>query len=190
MPLGHGNPLGAAACHGIGVLRAEGWAGVPTGPGLYRWFFPQSVRNQISTPCGGFGSVQLLQCPHTYGCLYIGVASNLRERVKWHAEQALRQSALRSGALSTFRFTLLALTGFPYDAAGERSLNVLMDQLHMQWWEMDKPQAEGIESAELCGCRDHYPLNIDKNHCAAVRAFVGYLSARRSGYKRRYVVSP
>ncbi len=42
-------------------------------------------------------------------CFLLREAANLAERVAWHAEQDLTVSALRSGLLSTFRLTLLAL---------------------------------------------------------------------------------
>ena len=90
--------------------------------------------------------------------MYVGIAKNLNERVRWHAEQPLKQSALRSGFISTFRKTLLALNGIDY-ATGFDRINDFMDDLDIAWrTTISREAACEIEEGELNG-DFHYPLN-------------------------------
>ena len=69
-------------------------------------------------------------------CLYHGYTSNLKKRIVWHSAQKLRQSNLKHGTLSTFRFTLLSLLELNYSDA-EEALNNFMDSLEISWQAFD-----------------------------------------------------
>jgi hypothetical protein len=93
--------------HRLDELRAGQWRDVPDTPGVYWWYFPPDylANFQIDMHCGT-GPLRLLRANEGRVCLYHGMATSLRQRVAWHSEQELTDSALRSGFLSTFRFTL------------------------------------------------------------------------------------
>jgi hypothetical protein len=114
------------------------------------------------------------------------MAKSLRERVRWHSEQKLSDSALRSGFLSTFRFTLLALTGYNYSVECNQ-IDQFMDGLAISW----KPattvvEAHAAESAEIRG-QFHYPLNLSGNARKELIAFHRYLKSLRRQYKQRHL---
>ena len=90
------------------------------------------------------------------------MAKSLAERVEWHAAQTLGLSALRSGFLSTFRLTLLALNGFDY-LRGTAEIDAFMNELEVEWRVFATEEAAlAAEAAELAG-PFHYPLNIRDN---------------------------
>ena len=114
------------------------------------------------------------------------MAANLAERVAWHAEQNLTAGALRSGFLSTFRLTLLALNGFEY-IAGRQEIDRFMDELFLAWVQAhSRTEAAAIESSELSG-EFQYPLNISHNPCVELKQYIRFLSNVRKNYKRRYL---
>jgi hypothetical protein len=105
----------------------------------------------------------------------------------WHSAQKLTLSNLRSGFLSTFRLTLLALTQLPYDNKGAQKLNQFMDTLSVAWSPTKSyDDAEAIEFQELNGSF-HYLLNISGNRCQELAKYREFLSGRRGAYKRRYL---
>ncbi len=173
--------------HRIDELRAYRWSDVPDQPGVYWWYFPQSCldRFQITKRCGADG-LCLRRAAERKVCLYHGMATSLRQRVAWHSEQELTLSALRSGFLSTFRFTLLALNGYDY-SAGAKEIDRFMDQLAISW----KLLATAIEAksaeAEEIGGRFFYPLNLQGNHRPELANFHQYLKSARAAYKVRYL---
>ena len=106
----------------------------------------------------------------------------MRQRIKWHAEQPLRQSALRSGFISTFRKTLLALNEIEY-ATGFEKINQFMDGLDLHWQVTPSlDAAKALETEELAGGY-RFPLNIQGNKHAALKPFIRYLKQRRKEYK-------
>ena len=115
-----------------------------------------------------------------------GIAKNLRERIKWHAEQRLSQSALRSQALSTLRFSLIALAKLNYNS-GDAEINRLMDELDVSWISTQgKPEAKTIESSQLSG-DFNCALNIRGNHHVETARFTKYLKEQRKAYRRQYL---
>jgi hypothetical protein len=114
------------------------------------------------------------------------MATSLAERVKWHAAQKLAMSALTSGFLSTFRFTLLALNDIDY-SAGEREIDAFMDSLDVEW--VPYPAVADAVTAEtqelLVG--PHYPLNIQNNCKPELANYTRYLKSVRKAYKERYM---
>jgi hypothetical protein len=116
------------------------------------------------------------------------MANDLAERVEWHAAQRLTLSSLRSGFLSTFRFTLLALNDFDY-LQGAGQIDGFFDGLSVAWFAATtREEAEEMERVELQG-EYHYPLNIQGNRRPELRAFVRHLKSSRSAYKRRFVAA-
>jgi hypothetical protein len=119
-------------------------------------------------------------------CLYQGMANNLAERVKWHAAQKLTLNNLRSGYLSTFRLTLLALNGFDYAMGAER-VDRFFDELSISWQTTEtRDEASIVERAGFEGPH-HYPLNIAGNKSAELRSYTRHLKAIRSGYRRLFL---
>ncbi len=115
-------------------------------------------------------------------CLYHGLAKNLAQRIAWHADQKLSPSSLKSGFLSTFRFTLLALNDFPY-LNGSGEINGYFDNLFVSWQETESRQeAQALERSELRRGY-HYPLNILGNKHPELAPFVRFLQSKRKAYK-------
>jgi len=171
----------------ITPLRTRSWADVPTSAGAYRWYFPAECLEtlKIAAYCD-LDRLNLHQTDDGMVGLYFGIASNLSQRVKWHSAQALRLSALSSGFLSTYRFSLLALTETDYFTGGDQ-INQFMDKLKISWVKTSsKDEAKLIEDAEL-NSNYHYPINIQGNHKPEVAQFIQYLKLLRRNYKRRYL---
>ena len=172
--------------HSIERLRESNWTRIPDGPGVYWWYFskPHLESLEIAHHCVPAG----LRLRRANGrlCLYVGITERLRQRIKWHAAQHLTQSALRSGMLSTLRFSLLALARFDYNS-GDAEINSLMDELDISWISTrGKPEARSIESSELQG-DFHFPLNIQGNHRLETVDFVKYLRSRRKTYRKQHL---
>jgi hypothetical protein len=169
----------------VQYIRASRWSAVPTAPGVYWWYFPEGCLDLfcIRELCD-FTSLKLRRSTTGKVCLYHGMATSLRERIRWHSAQKLAMSALRSGFLSTFRLTLLALNDFDYDA-GEGEINSFMDELEVEWRTHETvAEAEAAEAAELSGVF-HYPLNIQSNRKPELARFTRYLQDTRRSYRAR-----
>lgn len=177
----------ASSPRSISELRAARWHDVPERPGVYWWYFPQLwvERFQIARHCRA-GSLSLRQSAEGNVCLYHGISKCLRQRVAWHAEQKLTRSALRTGFLSTFRLSLLALTGFDFETGGIE-IDHFMDGLAISW-QVTATRGEGraVETAELGG-GFHYPLNLQGNAHAELASFHQYLKSMRKSYRLRYL---
>ena len=171
----------------VSTLRARRWIDLPSGPGVYWWYFSRTDLDRFRI--AEFCEVNLLRLRHSEGgklCFYCGMAANLAERVAWHAEQDLTFGALRSGFLSTFRLTLLALNGFEY-IPGSREIDRFMDELFLAWVKAaSRTEAAAIELSELSG-EFQYPLNIRHNKCVHLKTYTRVLSNIRKDYKRRHL---
>lgn len=154
---------------------------------MYWWYFPGSALDQLGiAELSDVSKLRFRYAPDGKVCLYHGMAKNLADRVKWHAAQKLTLSALQSGFLSTFRFTLLALNNFDY-LQGEKQIDNFFDGLSVAWrTATTRHEAEEMERAELQGDY-HYPLNIQGNREPELDAFLRHLKLMRSAYKRRFV---
>lgn len=171
----------------VGQLRSGAWKTVPTQSGIYWWYFPKAclARFGINDHCD-VPSLRLRSNSDDQVCLYVGMAKSLRERMKWHAEQPLTQSSLRSGFLSTFRKTLLALTDTDYET-GFDTINAFMDGLEVTWLATaNLRSAKELEDAELDGTF-HYPLNIQGNNDPLLKPYVGFLKRQRKEYVDRHL---
>lgn len=171
-------------------IRAARWSTVSTKPGVYWWYFPRECIDgfRIAEICN-LNALQLRPSPDgSKVCLYHGMATSLAERVKWHAAQKLAIGALRSGFLSTFRFTLLALNDFDY-LTGEREIDAFMDLLDIEWMPFPTvADAAAAEARELLG-GPHYPLNIQSNRRPELVAYTRHLKSIRKEYKAKYVAA-
>lgn len=171
----------------LSALRVTAWSDLPSSPGVYWWYFPRTALDHLRiAELSDVSKLRFRCAPDGKVCLYHGMANNLAERVEWHAAQKLTLSALRSGFLSTFRFTLLALNDFDY-LQGAKQIDGFFDGLSVAWRAATtRHEAEEMERAELQGDY-HYPLNIQGNRCPELGAFLLHLKSTRSAYKRRFV---
>jgi GIY-YIG catalytic domain-containing protein len=168
-------------------LRRARWATVPTSPGVYWWFFPEECLQRFRIPdfCP-LGNLRLRRSQAGNVCLYHGMATNLADRVKWHAAQKLAVSALRSGFLSTLRLTLLALNDFDY-LAGENEIDAFMDVLEIEWAPFAAvADAAAAEAQELL-VGPNYPLNIQGNRRPELANYTRYLKSVRKAYRAKYL---
>lgn len=184
----HANNVTPTAPQAVSVLREHRWADLPSRPGVYWWNFPESNLDRFRIPefCQ-MDKLRLRRAQDGKLCLYHGIATSLAQRAAWHAAQPLTMSSLKSGFLSTFRFTLLALTGFDY-LAGQQDIDRFMDKLSLSWMEtVSLAEASDIEASELMGGY-HYPLNIQNNHHSELTGYIRFLKLVRKTYKQRYLL--
>jgi len=171
-------------------LRAAGWSGIPSSPGVYWWYFPRTALDdlRISQFCDT-SRLRLRTLPDGEVCLYHGMANNLSQRVEWHAAQKLTLGSLNSGFLSTFRFTLLALNDFDY-WQGEERIDDYFDGLSVAWQATSaRQEAEELERTELGG-EYHFPLNIQGNRGPELEGYLRHLKSARKAYKQRFLQNP
>jgi len=171
----------------LGTLRSNGWKNLPSQSGIYWWYFPpECVHSFRVTEYCDEQSLNLRMAADGKFCLYVGVAKSLKERMKWHAEQPLKQSALRSGFLSTFRKTLLVLNQIDY-ATGFDPINQFMDGLDVAWLTTGNiDEAKESEAVELTG-DFHFPLNIQGNRHAVLKPFIQFLKQQRKSYVAQFL---
>ena len=170
----------------LSALRAAGWSGLPSSPGVYWWYFPQTAISQLRiAELSDTSRLRLRYAPDDKVCLYHGMANNLAERVKWHAAQKLTLGSLKSGFLSTFRLSLLALNDFDY-LQGAGQIDEFFDGLSIDWRATTtREQAETMERTELQG-EYHYPLNIQGNRKPELQTFIRHLKSSRIAYRQRF----
>lgn len=178
-----------AAPHSLAALRRRNWSDLPTSPGVYWWYFLREELDHFRIAAhSAITSLNLRVSDDGRVCLYHGMARNLAQRIKWHAAQPLEPSALRSGFLSTFRLSLLALNRFEY-LRESKLIDQYIDRLSLVWLATDTVEAaRTMEHDELCGAF-HYPLNIQGNRRVETKAYVGYLKGLRKDYRARYLTS-
>jgi hypothetical protein len=170
----------------LSSFRAAKWSTIPTTPGVYWWYFPLDDLDRlgISKHCD-VSQLRLRQAPDGKVCLYHGMANNLAERVGWHAAQKLGLSSLRSGFLSTFRLSLLALNDYDY-FGGDDKINAYFDRLSVAYQSAaTREDAEAIEHEEFNG-GFHFPINLMGNRRPELVAFRGHLKSLRRAYKSRF----
>ena len=187
IPNGHCKGIISPVPQSVFTLRARRWTDLPATPGVYWWYFSERDldRFRISEYCQ-MAKLRLRRSQDGKLCLYHGMATNLAQRTAWHAEQKLTLGALKSGFLSTFRFTLLALNDFDY-LAGRQEIDRFIDGLSLSWMPArSRAEAEAIEQLELTG-EFHYPLNIKHNQSVELTKYIRFLGSIRKAYKRRYL---
>lgn len=172
----------------ISILRQSQWSGVPSSPGVYWWYFPRYTLDnfRIAELCDAT-RLRLRYAGDGKVCLYHGMAKDVAQRIAWHAAQKLTVNTLRSGFLSTFRFSLLALNDFDY-LKGAEQIDGFFDGLSVDWkTTANREDATAIERAELQSNPYHYPLNIQGNRRPELLSYLLHLKSTRQNYKRRYL---
>lgn len=150
----------------VSVLRLKKFEDVEEKQGVYRWWFEKNVADSLLTSFSATDKQKICQQiidGKTYYALYFGISSDLRMRIRWHANQKHTQSAVWKGFLSTLRQTLCALTGKDMlDPEAKEFVDNLMDSCYWEWEEDSNYKA--TEYAELTQTAYCYPLNLQNNH--------------------------
>ena len=167
----------------LAALRKADWSTIPSSPGVYWWYFAETARKRFGIPETG---LELRESDDGKVCLFLGMAKNLSQRIKWHAQQKLTIRSLESGFLSTFRLTLLALNDIDY-LTGNDAIDNVFDELYVTWKPTKtREEAKIFEMGELLG-KYHFPLNISGNHRSELEDCAKRLKSVRREYKRRFV---
>lgn len=119
-------------------------------------------------------------------CIYIGIAEreSIRNRLDWHVNQGHKQSAIKSGYLSTLRQSLSSILS--QNQKDEEVTNQFIDNLYIEYFEVageDKKELREIEKKEM---EKHlYILNIHGNRHAKVGEIKKKLKELRKAGKHK-----
>lgn len=149
-------------------MRNSKFAGVCTNPGHYfLWVEENEANKQLSKlSTAKFNLRKMKINGGDYVCVYVGIASSLKERLKWHICQSHTPASIKSGRISTLRKTISALLGINLSAS-EGSVNDWLDEYcYFEWGSNGtKEEAEIIEDNHLSKTGGvQYPLNIVHNN--------------------------
>lgn len=138
---------------------------VAKGPGVYRWWFPRDLAEKLLMPLAGVDVKRIRKEEiiggEEYWCLYLGIAKDLRQRIRWHACQKHSPSAVKHGFLSTLRQSISALLGLDQTMSAAAVSDVL-EQCYWDWCPTaTKEKAEAIEKEQLSS--EYFPINIQGN---------------------------
>lgn len=160
---------------------------VSINPGIYRWWFDEEGAKILLDRMGMHSPSQdpkiQKQCIEGKTCyaLYFGISKNLRKRIEWHVYQKHRDSAVKTGILSTLRQTLSALLDMDMSRAEEKVNKFI--KAHCYWeWEENANYLE-IEKRELSSDDYYYPLNIQDNK-SLPKQYVNSLKDLRKQHKK------
>lgn len=133
-------------------------------PGVYRWWFPRDLAEKLLKPLTGVGTKQIskeIVDGEEYWCLYLGIAKDLRQRIRWHACQKHSPSAVKHGFLSTLRQSISALLGLDQTMSAA-DVNDVLEKCYWDWCPTaTKEEAEAIEKKQLIS--GYFPINIQGN---------------------------
>jgi hypothetical protein len=168
----------------IHELRESKWRSIPAGPGYYLWYFPKSCIEEM-------GMIEYLEneklnfqrLDNGMIGLYFGIAINLRERVRWHSAQPLTLSALSSGYLSTFRFSLLSMLNIKYSLENTQKINDFMDLLMITWTETLTKEDACAKEAEVLTSDVTYLMNLQGNKTPGAQEMINKIKIKRRSYK-------
>ena len=165
----------AAEFIGAKLIRDRNWRAerLLAEPAVYQWWGPVTVAERLKVPIQG-----CTQSPRGDVLLYVGIANSLRERLHWHVCQNHTPSAIRSGFLSTLRFTLSALLGESLIKMDE--LNTLIDHLTVSF-EYCPSREAALELERRLMHQHALPLNIQGNK----HPFIRKLKSLRAECKKR-----
>jgi hypothetical protein len=134
---------------------------ISTSAGVYKWYMPLILIDSLSVLIEG--------CEYKEDLgyfVYVGIATNMREKLNWHVSQKHSISSIKSGFLSTLRQTLCGLAKVPMD--DEDNVNAIINQMSI---EVDlcssKHEAEIMERNIIKNFI--LPLNIMHNNYPFVR---------------------
>lgn len=133
-------------------------------PGVYRWWFPRDLAEKLLKPLADVDTKQIskeIVDGEEYWCLYVGIAKDLRQRIRWHACQKHSPSAVKHGFLSTLRQSISALLGLDQTMSAADVSDVL-EKCYWDWSPTaTKEDAEDIEKEQLIS--GYFPINIQGN---------------------------
>lgn len=125
-----------------------------------------------------------------YYYIYVGIAvkESIYSRINWHIRQSHTISSLKSGYLSTFRFSLCSLLSLDY--IDEISTNKFIDELYVEYFTIDekikskkaKNIIEKIEKKEIEN--NNLPINISGNNSTVLKPFIKELKKARKLSKK------
>lgn len=150
----------------VGAVKAQDprFRDIPKEPGVYRWWFPRDLAEKLLKPLTGVDTKQIskeIVDGEEYWCLYLGIAKDLRQRIRWHACQKHSPSAVKHGFLSTLRQSISALLGLDQTMSAADVSDVL-EKCYWDWCPTaTKGDAEDIEKEQLIS--GYFPINIQGN---------------------------
>lgn len=119
-------------------------------------------------------------------CIYIGIAEkeSIGNRLDWHVNQEHKQSAIKSGFLSTLRQSLSSLLS--HNQKNEEATNEFIDNLYIEFFEVTE-EAEGeLRKIEKEAMEKYlYILNIHGNHHSKVGEIKKKLKELRKAGKHK-----
>lgn len=155
-------------------------------PGCYTWWFDEDGKSTILAPLADLLDFSKLTKKKIdgkdYYALYFGISKDLHARIKWHISQSHKQSAVKSGYLSTLRQTISALLGFDMTKS-ENEVNEFMNQHCILEYYYCKSEDDAREKEKLELQNNYYPLNIHSNKGVPKQAR-SELSRIRNRHKR------
>ena len=154
--------------------------------GVYRWWFKEDVFVLADFPrfTNNLNLQSRIIDSETYYALYFGMSKAMKERIKWHVCNAHKQSAVKSGFLSTLRQSISALLKLEMSKS-ECQVNKFMDDYgYLEWdYTNSEQDAKDIEHAELTQLDYSYPLNIQGNKTVS-KTHLKDLKALRTTFKK------
>lgn len=133
-------------------------------PGVYRWWFPRDLAEKLLKPLADVDTKQIskeIVDGEEYWCLYVGIAKDLRQRIRWHACQKHSPSAVKHGFLSTLRQSISALLGLDQTMSAA-DVSDILEKCYWDWCPTaTKEDAEDIEKEQLIS--GYFPINIQGN---------------------------
>lgn len=152
---------------------------VPTTSGVYKWWCDLATLNTILDKIDPYGNINIPadieKCTYenkTLYCFYVGIAKNLRARIKWHIKSHTAKQ-VETGRISTLRNSLASIFFGTTNISINTDLNNLIDTLYISF--VENPDPHEIEKVILSGTASAYNsnnyvyiLNIqENNHCKA-----------------------
>ena len=142
-------------------------------PGIYRWWFHERSLKDLGLSSNNTSALWKKTIDgETYYALYVGIAvkETIRKRLNWHINQKHSYSNIKSGTISTLRYTLCALLLKKQVQKtireSERIINEFLDTNCIVEW---TPYFSGTESQIRIDEKKElsqsywYPLNIQDN---------------------------
>lgn len=165
-----------ASIVGVSVSKIS----IPEKPGVYRWWFPESLAVSLLSSLSGVDSdcIQKEKIDdQNYWCLYFGISRNLRERICWHVNQHHTKSAVKSGFLSTLRQTLSALLKTKASVS-EDAVDSILKQCYWDYCEYAAiSDAQNDETNELLA--NYYPINLRGNKAVSKETIASLKGLRK-----------
>ena len=158
-------------------------------PGFYRWWFKKEAAQSLIKDMDEWltDNDRFLTREFDdgeYVALYFGISTDMRGRIRWHANQKHTSSTVSKGFLSTLRQTLSALLGSPMSESYQKINEFIDENCIWEWAYTDTPEeARQIELETLSpNSPYYYPLNVEANHTIHKDAVI-WLKEKRKEHK-------